>query len=308
MAEEDLFIPYEPGNKSSLMREGQVMITPELGGMQTGISPVAMQEEVAAPAPSDPMEFFGRRAPVADRTLYNEERKNWFDAFARQFHNRKFTDLNDYMDFVENLSDVQGGSGALGFQEILPFIQKQALENMPPNVKTEYQNMQAQKQDDAIQARQMQKIDDFNNNPENKKRGFMMGPDGKAKLVDPNLAFKRKQEILKPLAQRVKDVEAMQPKRSEFGTTSGEGQTTFDGSGYAEAMGLWRARLRYVDGAYEKALRGSAEADVDASMGGQGESDERRASMVRVLTPNGQMKLIPHDMVDQAVAAGGELL
>ena len=56
MAEEDLFIPFNPGNRSSLLREGEVMITPELGGTQTGISPIELPgEEAPAPEPSDPM-------------------------------------------------------------------------------------------------------------------------------------------------------------------------------------------------------------------------------------------------------------
>jgi len=241
------------------MQGADVLFTPQ--GEIRATSPVAAPEPVEPPAPVDPIEFFQMKAPAGEREEYRGAREQWLDAFVDQYHDRKFTSVEDYMDFVTDLQDGSGDKKSI--QEILPFIQKQALEYMPTDIRRQYDIMVENKQQDAEWGRQLSKLSEFNDNPANKARGLVMGPDGKIKQVDPNRDFERSYKVTDLLSKRLDKIQEARPRRSDYAE---------DAQGYTEAMADWRVMVQEARADYYDSLGKTVVEDESTGVGDPGKS------------------------------------
>jgi hypothetical protein len=287
MADEDLFIPFEPSagagtvsvGRSSVPTpgEGETLITPEgIVEGAPGTSPVIPeQEQVQAPEPIDAMEFFSRTVPVQETAITRNMQNAWWDRFAREFQKQRFTTLDDYVDYVTTLKDENGTN--LAFEEILPFIQKQAMEYMPPALKNEFQSKVQMKAEDAQFDRTLQRLDRLNADPENKRRGvsYVLGKTGniEAKTTDPNKDFDRKQKMVDGLNKRLETFDKLKPKVSDFvlGEMDAKGikQAKRDPD-YIREMDEWRRERSILIGQLDEALGLSADEDAATGMGEPG--------------------------------------
>lgn len=160
-------------------------------------SPVSIQTFGGQPEqpPQDRVDAFFQTQPGAtlDAPEWKGARNNWWENFVQQYHSQRYDTLEDYVSFVEGLSDQWG---PVGIEEIRPFIQKQALQYMPPKLKAQFQMMLDEKKDDRSYERERARIDRFNNDPKNKT--LYMGFDRKVKS--------RKDHRLEEIANQRKDV------------------------------------------------------------------------------------------------------
>ena len=206
--------------------EGQVLFT---GGEQIqgeeGAAPVEAVTspalEVQEPEPLDPVEFFNRRSPLAKEAEGNPMTQNvqnaYWDAFVRGHRKQQFSNLQDYVDWATKLKGRAGED--LAVEEILPFMQQQMVKYMPPHIQQEYQAIQQERAQESAWQKQLQRLKDFNDDPDHKARGLFMGPDGKIKNVDPNKDFDRKHKMFESLREQLNTLdEKLQPNPLDYAT------------------------------------------------------------------------------------------
>jgi len=125
--------------------------------------------------PEDPSAFFQAGPGVAvNDPNYQPDREAWYQDFVKGYYNQNFNDVKGYIDFVKSLG-VDAGTES--------FSKQQALKHMPPKLKVEYEEMQATKKADAQEAKQKQKIDEWNADPQHATQQMIMGFDGKVQAL-----------------------------------------------------------------------------------------------------------------------------
>lgn len=267
-----------PGEGEVLFAGGEEVRGEE--GAPTVVSPV--EAEVAQPEPIDPIEFFNRRSPMAREMQENPMTRRvqdaWWDKFARGFQQQKFGSLDDYVDYV---TSIKGDAGEeLSAEEILPFIQKQALEYMPQNVRAEYQAQQQGRMEDAQWTKQLQRLKDFNDDPDHKARGLVMGPDGKIKQVDPNKDFERKQKMFDGLNKRLEALEKMKPSLKDYvqGDVDAKSlKSAKSNKEYLRDLGAWETRINFVESRMQSVMGLAADEDKATGQGNPGASSSPKA-------------------------------
>ena len=264
MPERENIIPFNPSvpevSGNVILGEGQRLFTPEgvVRGPSAVPSPVA-PEPPPPPQPLDAIEFFNMRQPIEDTMLTRAIQKEWFDNFQRDYHKQRFNTLDDYIDYVTGIQSQVGEN--LSVREILPFIQKQAMEFMPTKMKQELQSKMAQVQEETRFNKLRSDLTRLNSDPTNKEAGIVYGiKNGQIEMKqrDPNLDFKRKQEISKGIADVLKSHNTNKPKRSDF---KREGDVD-DSAAYSEALLQWRTEKQELMGAWSDAIDLSRAQDI----------------------------------------------
>jgi len=268
MADEELFIPFEssidPTSAPVQPGEGEVLITPEgtVRGEEGIASALPTPLQAPQPPPRDPMKFFTANVPALDNPETRGMQDDWYERFWKQYSNQNFTNLDDYVDFVTNIQDEDGL--LLSTQEIFPYIQKQAMEFMPKEMKQEFQQRIQQAAETSQFEKTKTRLGELNSDPTNKKAGIVYGLKNgqiEMKQVDPNVDFKRKQSMIDGLQKRVDHLDGLRPQRKDYRTTEG----TMDNQGFSEDMSEWRELRDEARGAYFEAIgRGVQEDDATA--------------------------------------------
>jgi len=244
------------------------------GGTPTGVreapripAPQIQQQEQVAPAPQDPLDFFTQGSgpqPEGFREAFKMDEDAWWSAFASQYHDRTFSSLEDYMDFVGNLKDSNGRPVA--FQEIGSFIKKSAMEYMPPNIKRQFNERMEERQAIAKEEAKAKHIERMN------KRfagsGIAMGMDGNTYRVKSTSEIEmekvdRKRKMAELNLKAWNEHMRREPQPAKFG-----GEESGRDDNYERRMANWeqigmRLEQRYYD-SYEEA-RGSSEDEQSGS-------------------------------------------
>jgi len=116
---------------------------------QSPITAAPVQQTAPQPAsrprqePDAALDFFANQGPQPGGQVdpmapeFQSERDNWYRTFVDGYHQQQFSSLDDYIGFVrQTVSSSAASSG------IDSFIQKQALQGMPPELKAEMEERQ----------------------------------------------------------------------------------------------------------------------------------------------------------------------
>lgn len=175
------------------------------------------QQEQQEQPQFDPIQFLSQKDPVpVDDERFEGMRNNWWKQFANRYHDRQFTDIDDYMSFVTNLKDDSGAP--LGDDRIANYIRQQALENIPPEIGNQYhakieeQRMEQQFQKQLkreLKANEMAKQYGLS---WSEKKGFMP--------LNKDLAFENKLKRNKMIADELGSLRASREKLEDAITKS----------------------------------------------------------------------------------------
>lgn len=181
------------------------------------------EQEAQQMEPVDALDYFTSKPPVAvgvgEQELYRPQERSYWSSFARQFHDRQFSNLDDYVDFVRNLKDESGNM--LRYDQIDNFVKKQTLDHMPPHIKREFDERQQLRQEETKEMAQAKRIERLNK--VYRKQGFEIGPDGKThKVKDP---FEQQMDIS---ASHLKLLESHMKNKPKPPTGEGADEANFE--------------------------------------------------------------------------------
>lgn len=269
-----------------------------LPGQEQATSPVQFgtpaQQEEQQPSQDAALDFFSAAPGVsASAPEYKFHRERWWANFADQYHDRDFSSLEDYIDFVSNLKDATTGEIVSG-EEIRNFAIKQALDFMPPKLKSEYQQRQAMKEDELNFERMKSRAQRFNSDPENKRAGMFMAMDGKTVKVDPNIEFKRKLDLASGIQKQMSDItKQMSDVRKAFKDNPSAGKAEINRLNQLYAF-LFEEQLKIYGDAATKDLVQEAEG--------------KDTSTVVIEFPDGRVKTVPRHILEKTPLPEGAVI
>jgi len=127
---------------------------------------------------SDPLEFFDRRpVPVMQPEVYKPERQAWMTAFSQTAREHDNDSLDQWVEYTGNLTDPVSGMPVTG-EEIMGFVQQNALKYMPKKARQEYEARMAKRKFNAeLSERDMRE-------QEAADRGYALDKQGRRIVLD----------------------------------------------------------------------------------------------------------------------------
>lgn len=243
--------PTATGSVTTDASGRQVISAQGVPGSARTQSPVFQQPQMEEQEPLDYSQFFFEGSPdfsgPAEEDEYRETKKEWFDAFARGYHEREFSTIEDY---------VKYGMGLPGaYAETEAYIRKQMKEYMPQKMRRQLEDMEAESDEERKWKRSIQRMNEFNRDPENMKNGVQIDLQGRQVQKNVDLDFKRKIDLAKEIREQGKVIaKSMQDVVVSMQTaTSGE-----DGAKNPETIRILRAQyqvLQQAEKIYSDALK-----------------------------------------------------
>jgi len=245
---------------------------------QRAPDPMAVQEEVA---PEDPVDYFTRKFPPQtewDRDSLKYEQDMWYEAYSDQVNDHQFTNLEEYIDFVEGLTTPTGQPFS---PAIDAFKRKVAFDYKQPAVGSDLAERKEARKIDQKEQTQAAKIDKLNTEFY-EKHGMLMGPDGKVIKI-PSRAEKMRDLAKLPL-EMLKQHESMKP----LYVPSGEDKDSQAKSQneYSQALNEWKTEGMQYQQDYRDALRQAQQALMDEQSGGGGGNQNNEAVQWAEANPN----------------------
>jgi hypothetical protein len=157
------------------------------------------------PPSMDPVDFFSPEPglPAAGDPRWKDDQDRWYLMFADRFHDQKFSNLEDYTAFVQDIEEF--GVRFADRPELRSFIKAKAAEFMPPQVRRDLEQRMAK-----IKARQEREaayndIDARNESLKARGSSMRLGYDGKNYFEKDSPDLKHKREMIKMYQEDAKN-------------------------------------------------------------------------------------------------------